>query len=170
LLVLVNLADARKRPLGARWHAPAGRNWQACSTTQLLIVDGHRRARSEERALPQPARIFPAAYRDSFDIVSDVATATHIAHQQGAFIVSAAPEVLMKKVEGRVWEWLVASSELTAVKSPPRERHHAASDGVRVRALSDAQPAPEAQAVTPNSRTPTSCSLPATNEASPKAA
>jgi len=89
----------------------------------------------------------------STHIVSDVeATATHIALiSRGKLIVSAAPEILMKKVEGRVWEWVVSSEELIAVK----QRHRVSatirrSDGVRVRAVSDTQPAAAAQPVAPN--------------------
>jgi len=88
----------------------------------------------------------------STHIVSDVeATATHIALiRKGQLIQHATPEELLNHVEGKVWEWTVSSAELTALKqqyliSGTIRR----SDGVRVRAVSDTQPAPQAQCVAP---------------------
>jgi ABC-type multidrug transport system ATPase subunit len=88
----------------------------------------------------------------STHIVSDVeATATHIALiNQGRLVVSAAPEALLRTVEGRVWEWVIPSVELTEAK----RRHRISStmrrsDGVRVRAIADAAPSASAQRVAP---------------------
>jgi ABC-type multidrug transport system ATPase subunit len=79
----------------------------------------------------------------STHIVSDVeATATDIALiEKGALVAHATPETLLLQVEGKVWEWVVPSAELTAAKqrfliSSTTRR----SDGVHVRVLGDEPP------------------------------
>ena len=54
----------------------------------------------------------------STHIVSDVeAVATEIAIiDRGLLVAHGAPEALLRTVEGRVWEWTVASSELAAAR------------------------------------------------------
>jgi ABC-2 type transport system ATP-binding protein len=88
----------------------------------------------------------------STHIVSDVeATAERIAVlHRGRLVATGTPEALLQAVQGRVWEWLVKAEEAQGV----RERHLVTStlrraDGVQVRAVSDALPAPGARAVTP---------------------
>jgi ABC-2 type transport system ATP-binding protein len=160
LLVLVNLADARKRPLGGfsgGMRQRVGIAQALLNDPRLLIVDEPTAGLDpEERVRFRNLLSDLSGERVvilSTHIVSDVeATATHIALiNRGRLVASAAPEELMQKVEGRVWEWTVPSDELTELK-----KHHRISstlrrsDGVRVRAVSDSQPAASAQRVAPN--------------------
>jgi len=79
----------------------------------------------------------------STHIVSDVeATATDIALiSNGTLVAHATPEELLRKVEGKVWEGIVPSGELQAVK-----QHYLISgtlrraDGVHIRMLSPSAP------------------------------
>jgi ABC-2 type transport system ATP-binding protein len=87
----------------------------------------------------------------STHIVSDVeAAATRIALiNRGSLAVHAAPEELLQKIEGKVWEWVVPKAELNSVK-----QHYLTSgtvrrsDGVHVRVLVDT-PLPGAEHVAP---------------------
>jgi ABC-type multidrug transport system ATPase subunit len=88
----------------------------------------------------------------STHIVSDVeATAGDLAIiNQGQLLCHAAPEALLQSVVGQVWEWIIPSAELPAA----RQRHLISStvrtgEGVRLRAVADTAPAPEAQPVPP---------------------
>jgi ABC-type multidrug transport system ATPase subunit len=86
----------------------------------------------------------------STHIVSDVeATATDIALiHRGALVTHASPEDLLRQVEGKVWEWVIPSTELNSAKqryliSNTTRR----SDGVHARVLATqgpdgAQPVP----------------------------
>ena len=63
----------------------------------------------------------------------------------------AAPEDLLKELDGMVWEWSVPSAELPALK----QQHIVSgtirrSDGVEVRVISESRPEVQAQNVTPN--------------------
>jgi len=89
----------------------------------------------------------------STHIVSDVeATATSIALiANGRLLHHALPEHLLQAVEGKVWGWVVPSSELTAV----RQRHLIANttrrpDGVLARIVSDRAPHPDADPLPPS--------------------
>ena len=87
----------------------------------------------------------------STHIVSDVeATATDIALiSNGALVAHAAPEELLRSIEGRVWEWVVPSADLQAVKQCYRVSNTMRrSDGVHVRVLAQDSP-PGAVSVPP---------------------
>lgn len=159
LLDLVNLTDARKRPLGGfsgGMKQRVGIAQALLNDPQLLIVDEPTAGLDpEERVRFRNLLSDLSGERIvilSTHIVSDVeATATDIALiAKGTLVAHATPELLLKEVEGKVWEWVVSSAELNAAKqqfliSSTTRR----SDGVHVRVLGDNPPA-SAKAVAPN--------------------
>jgi ABC-2 type transport system ATP-binding protein len=159
LLNLVNLADVRKRPLGGYSGGMKQRIGIAqalLNDPQLLIVDEPTAGLDpEERVRFRNLLSDLSGERIvilSTHIVSDVeATATNIALiSQGVLVAHASPEELLRQVEGKVWEWVVASTELNAAKqryliSSTSRR----SDGTHVRVLA-AQAPRDAQPATPN--------------------
>jgi ABC-2 type transport system ATP-binding protein len=159
LLQVVNLTEAHKRPLGGYsggMKQRVGIAQALLNDPQLLIVDEPTAGLDpEERVRFRNLLSDLSGQRIvilSTHIVSDVeATATQIALiRQGRLLRSATPEDLLRGVEGKVWEWTVPSTELTAV----RERHLISStirhtDGVQVRAVADAAPAADAEALLP---------------------
>jgi len=159
LLNVVNLTDVRKRPLGGY---SGGMKQRVCiaqallNDPQLLIVDEPTAGLDpEERVRFRNLLSELSGERIvilSTHIVSDIeATATDIALiSQGTLVVHASPELLLQRVEGRVWEWVLPSAELNAA----RQRYLISntvrrSDGVHIRVLGDSPPA-SAQPVTPN--------------------
>jgi ABC-type multidrug transport system ATPase subunit len=69
---------------------------------------------------------------------------------RGRLVAHEAPEQLLAAVEGKAWQWTVASAELPAV----RERFQVSGtlrrgDGVEVRAVAEAPPTPAARPVPP---------------------
>jgi ABC-type multidrug transport system ATPase subunit len=158
LLNLVNLADVRKRPLGGfsgGMKQRVGIAQALLNDPQLLIVDEPTAGLDpEERVRFRNLLSDLSGERIvilSTHIVSDVeATATDIALiSQGTLVAHAAPEELLRSVEGKVWELVVPSSELNTVK----QRHVVSntirrSDGVHVRILGVEGPA-AAQPVMP---------------------
>jgi len=159
LLELVNLVDARKRPLGGfsgGMRQRVGIAQALLNDPRLLIVDEPTGGLDpEERVRFRNLLSDLAGNRIvilSTHIVSDVeAVATRIALlAHGRLVADASPEALLRAAEGRVWELLVPSGELAAV----RERHRVAglvrrSDGALVRVVSEAPPGPGARAVPP---------------------
>jgi ABC-type multidrug transport system ATPase subunit len=159
LLELVNLSDARKRPLGGfsgGMRQRVGIAQALLNDPQLLIVDEPTAGLDpEERVRFRNLLTDLSGERIvilSTHIVSDVeATATDIALiSKGTLVAHATPEALLQRVEGKVWEWVIPSSEVNAAKqqfllSSTTRR----SDGVHVRLLTDSPP-PTAQPIAPN--------------------
>jgi len=151
LLCLVNLTEVRKRPLGGfsgGMKQRVGIAQALLNDPQLLIVDEPTAGLDpEERVRFRNLLSDLSGERIvilSTHIVSDVeAAASDIALiAQGRLIAHASPEELLRGVEGRVWEWVVASQELLAAK----ERYLVSStlrrsDGVHVRLVADDAPA-----------------------------
>jgi ABC-type multidrug transport system ATPase subunit len=159
LLQVVNLIEARKRPLGGYSGGMKQRLGIAqalLNDPQLLIVDEPTVGLDpEERVRFRNLLSDLSGERIvilSTHIVSDVeAAATEIALiNQGRLLMHAAPENLLRAVEGKVWEWVLASAELPAIK----ERYLISStirrgDGVHVRVVAEASPSGNGQSVAP---------------------
>jgi len=160
LLQLVNLVDARKRPLGGfsgGMRQRVGIAQALLNDPKLLIVDEPTAGLDpEERVRFRNLLSELSGERIiilSTHIVSDVeATATHIALiSKGRLVAQAPPEELLRGAEGKVWECVLSSAELAAMKqrlliSSTLRR----SDGVRVRVVAAQPPLPNAQPVAPN--------------------
>jgi ABC-2 type transport system ATP-binding protein len=160
LLHVVNLAEAAKRPLGGYsggMKQRVGIAQALLNDPQLLIVDEPTVGLDpEERVRFRNLLSDLSGERIvilSTHIVSDVeATATRIVLvNKGLLLRVAAPEELLKELDGKVWEWTVSSDDLMALKgkylvSGTIRR----SDGVQVRVVSESQPESDAQNVSPN--------------------
>src|SRR6202522_3827215 len=158
LLAVVNLGEVRDRPLGGfsgGMKQRVGIAQALLNDPQLLIVDEPTAGLDpEERVRFRNLLSELSGERIvilSTHIVSDVeATATDIALiSDGRLLAHAAPEDLLRAVEGKVWEWVVSSGALNAVRqqyliSNTTRR----SDGVHVRLLA-AQPPPGTSPVAP---------------------
>ncbi len=159
ILDLVNLSAASKRPLGGYSGGMKQRIGIAqalLNDPQLLIVDEPTVGLDPEERVRfrnllsdlSGARIVIL----STHIVSDVeATATSIAViHAGRLITHTTPEALIENVVGKVWDWMLPSSALPAV----REQHLISStirrtDGVNVRIVAEQSPHQEANSVVP---------------------
>jgi ABC-type multidrug transport system ATPase subunit len=159
LLQVVNLNDARTRPLSSYSGGMKQRIGIAqalLNDPKLLIVDEPTVGLDpEERVRFRNLLAELSGERIvilSTHIVSDVeATATDMAIiSKGRLVARAAPEALLRAVEGKIWEWVIPSGELPAIK----QKHLISgtvrrSDGVHVRIVSDTPPHSEACAVPP---------------------
>ena len=159
LLHLVNLIEVRKRPLGTYSGGMKQRIGIAqalLNDPQLLIVDEPTVGLDPEERVRFRNLIADLAGERiiilSTHIVSDVeATATRIViANHGRLVMDTNSEDLLRVVEGRVWEWIVPTAELAAVKrtylvSSTLRR----TDGMQMRVISRAAPARDARPVTP---------------------
>jgi ABC-2 type transport system ATP-binding protein len=160
LLQVVNLVEASKRPLGGYsggMRQRVGIAQALLNDPQLLIVDEPTVGLDpEERVRFRNLLSDLSGERIvilSTHIVSDVeATATHIVLiNKGRLLCEAAPEELLKELDGKVWEWVVKSEDLPALK----QKHIISgtirrTDGVQVRVVSERQPEGSAQSISPN--------------------
>ncbi len=160
LLTVVNLVHAAKRPLGGYSGGMKQRIGIAqalLNDPQLLIVDEPTVGLDpEERVRFRNLLSDLSGERIillSTHIVSDVeATATEIVViNHGRKLQHAAPEKLLQLLEGQVWQWIVPSETLPALK----QKHIVSgtirrADGVQVRVVSASAPSPEAQPVSPS--------------------
>jgi len=160
LLELVNLADAARRPLGGfsgGMRQRVGIAQALLNDPQLLIVDEPTAGLDpEERVRFRNLLSELSGERIvilSTHIVSDVeAVATDIALiAQGRLAVHGVPEALLAGVNGKVWEVVIPSGELSAL----RQRHLVSStahrnDGVHARVVADAAPGPGARTLEPS--------------------
>jgi len=159
LLQVVNLTDARKRPLGGYsggMKQRVGIAQALLNDPELLIVDEPTVGLDPEERV-RFRNLLSDLSGDrivilSTHIVSDVeATASAIAIiDQGGLLMHATPEALLHAVAGRVWEWIVPSADLQAA----RQQYLVSGTvrtaaGVRLRVVAASAPAPDAQPATP---------------------
>ena len=160
LLQVVNLVNAAKRPLGGYsggMKQRVGIAQALLNDPQLLIVDEPTAGLDpEERVRFRNLLSDLSGERIillSTHIVSDVeATATEIVIiNKGRKVEHAAPEKLLRQLDGKVWSWLVASTDL-----PDLKQKYILSgtvrrvEGVQIRVVSESQPAAGAEPISPS--------------------
>jgi ABC-2 type transport system ATP-binding protein len=159
LLQVVNLGEVRKQLLGGYSGGMKQRIGIAqalLNDPRLLIVDEPTTGLDPEERIR-----FRNLLSDlsggrivilSTHIVSDVeASATRIAVvRKGRLLLDAMPEELLREVEGKVWEWIVPSKDLSSIKQryaiSGTVRHR---DGVEVRVISASSPDGNARLIPP---------------------
>ncbi len=160
LLEVVNLTDAAKRPLGGYsggMRQRVGIAQALLNDPQLLIVDEPTAGLDpEERVRFRNLLSELSGERIvilSTHIVSDVeAVATSIAIlAHGQLLAHGSPEALLASVSGKVWEVVVPSADLPAL----RQKHLVSStahrsDGVHARVVAGAAPEARARPLEPS--------------------
>jgi ABC-2 type transport system ATP-binding protein len=160
LLELVNLTDAAKRPLGGYsggMRQRVGIAQALLNDPQLLIVDEPTAGLDPEERMRFRNLLSELSGERlvilSTHIVSDVeAVATEIAIlSHGQLLAHGSPETLLASVSGRVWEVVVPSAELAALRlkylvSSTVHR----SNGVHARVLADFAPERTARSLEPS--------------------
>ena len=160
LLTLVNLVQVANRPLGGYSGGMKQRIGIAqalLNDPQLLIVDEPTVGLDPEERVRFRNLLSDLSGERlillSTHIVSDIeAVATEIVViNQGQKIQHAAPEELLKIMNGKIWLWIVPSTELPTLKQKylisGTLRH---PEGMQVRVVSESSPSEDAQLVEPN--------------------
>lgn len=159
LLQVFNLVEARSRPLGGYsggMKQRVGLAQALLNDPKLLIVDEPTVGLDpEERVRFRNLLSDLSGERIvilSTHIVSDVeATATEIAIiSEGRLLISALPETLLRSVESKVWEWVIPSTDLPAIRQQCLVSNVVRrSDGVHMRIVADTSPSADAVPILP---------------------
>ncbi len=159
LLELVNLTEVRKRAVGGfsgGMKQRVGIAQALLNDPELLIVDEPTAGLDPEERMRfrnllselGGTRIVILSTHIVSDVEACAGAIALLAH--GQLVSYGSPESLLEAVEGKVWEWVVPSSELANV----RQRHLMSNamhrpDGVHVRLVADESPGSGAMLLPP---------------------